>query len=156
MKNTKVFFVIALFAILFTSCNKDNKEDKNSNLDETKLEKASELIENNETMDLSESIEVDKLEEVDEKESAEPRETSASSMKWDKILDSYEEIIEEQINLIKKLDEGDISTIQKQLKNLDKLTALSKEMENAYNDMNEAQLKRFLDLQDKYAKAVSK
>lgn len=153
MKNTKVFFVIALFAILFTSCS---KEDKNSNLDETKLEKASELIENNENMDLSESIEVDKLEEVDERESTEPGETSASSMKWDKILDSYEEIIEEQINLIKKLDEGDISTIQKQLKNLDKLTALSKEMENAYDDMNETQLKRFLDLQDKYAKAVSK
>lgn len=153
MKNTKVFFVIALFAILFTSCS---KEDKNSNLDETKLEKASELIENNENMDLSESIEVGKLEEVDERESAEPGETSASSMKWDKILDSYEEIIEEQINLIKKLDEGDISTIQKQLKNLDKLTALSKEMENAYDDMNETQLKRFLDLQDKYAKAVSK
>lgn len=153
MKNTKVFFVIALFAILFTGCS---KEDKNSNLDETKLEKTSELIENNGNMDLSESIEVDKLEEVDERESAEPREISASSMKWDKILDSYEEIIEEQINLIKKLDKGDISAIQKQLKNLDKLTALSKEMENAYDAMNEAQLKRFLDLQDKYAKAVSK
>ncbi len=138
MKDTKKdFLVIALFALfavvfLFGSCSK-NEEGGNSNSSSTKTEGGSSL---------NRSATDDEDEDDD-------------SGDWNKILDAYEKVIDDQIEIIKKVKAGDATAMMKQAENLQKLEDVANKLSGASGSMSAAQLKRFTDLQNKYTKALT-
>ncbi|MGP1437892.1 MAG: hypothetical protein ACTTKH_02330 [Treponema sp.] len=83
----------------------------------------------------------------------EEKTSNSSSANWDNILDSYEKIIDSQIDILKKVKDGDTMAAMEQAENLNKISDLAKQLEGS-TSMSSSQLKRFNALQQKYANAM--
>ena len=141
----RVFVLLSMFLLLavellFAGCS-EKDEGQGSKGDSTKIERSTKSSE-----DEDDDEDADDDEDEDEDE---------SSNDWDDVLDSYEEIINDQIDILKKVKAGDSMAGLKQVENLKKIEDLAKKLGSAGSSMSASQLKRFTELQQKYAKALT-
>ncbi|MBN1253285.1 MAG: hypothetical protein JXA16_14190 [Bacteroidales bacterium] len=81
--------------------------------------------------------------------------TTSNSSNWDKVLDSYENYINQYIRLLKKANEGDMSAMTEYVSMMEKATDLAEKLDNADDDLTTSQMNRFIKLQTKLANAVA-
>ena len=68
---------------------------------------------------------------------------------WDKILDNYEQYVEQYVKLYKKAQQGDMSALTEYTSVLDKANKLASQLERANNDLSSKQVARFSKIQSK-------
>ena len=77
-----------------------------------------------------------------------------TSTDWNKILDEYEEYVNQYIKTYKKALDGDFSAMTEYVKLLEKAQKLSEKIEKAKGEMSNAQLQRYLKITQKMADAL--
>lgn len=82
--------------------------------------------------------------------------SSSSSEDYDAVLDEYEEYTKNLVSMVKKLNAGDMSVYADYMGLVENMTSLDKKLANAKKEMTNAQAARFLRIQAKYLKALSK
>lgn len=73
---------------------------------------------------------------------------------WDEMLDSYEQYVEQYLKYVKKVNDGDISAMTEYAELLDTTTDLSKKMEMAKGQLSTKQLKRYLNITNKFTTGI--
>jgi len=81
--------------------------------------------------------------------------SSSETENWDKVLDSYENYIDQYIKLLKKAEDGDMDAMSEYTEMMEKATDLTEKMENADDEMSTSQMSRFVKLQNKLANAAA-
>lgn len=76
------------------------------------------------------------------------------SKNWDKLLDEYEQYVDNYIKFMKKAKSGDISAIAEYATMLEKTERLSDELEKEQGEMTSAQLKRYTKISQKLTNAA--
>lgn len=82
--------------------------------------------------------------------------SSSSSEDYDAVLDEYEEYTKKLVSMAKKLEAGDMTVYTDYMGLVESMTSLDKKLANAKSEMTNAQTARFLRIQAKYLKALSK
>lgn len=82
--------------------------------------------------------------------------SSSSSEDYDAVLDEYEEYTNKLLSMLKKVEAGDMSAYADYMGLVESMTSLDKKLANAKKEMTTAQVARFLRIQTKYLKALSK
>ena len=82
--------------------------------------------------------------------------SSSSSEDYDAVLDEYEEYTNKLLSMLKKVEAGDMSAYADYIGLVESMTSLDKKLANAKKEMTTAQAARFLRIQTKYLKALSK
>ena len=95
----------------------------------------------------------DAISEISTEEATEDN-SSSSSEDYDAVLDEYEEYTNKL--LAKKLEAGDMTVYTDYMGLVESRTSLDKKLANAKKEMTTAQAARFLRIQAKYLKAISK
>ena len=80
--------------------------------------------------------------------------TSSGGENWDELLNSYEKYVNQYIKCIKKINEGDISVMIEYADLLEKTADLSEKMEDAKGQLSSTQMKRYLDITNKFTKCM--
>lgn len=80
---------------------------------------------------------------------------SSSSNNWDKVLDSYEDYIDNYIKLLKKANDGDVSALTEYVKMMEDATDLAEKLDNASDELTAKQMTKFLKLQTKLVDSAS-
>ena len=70
------------------------------------------------------------------------------------MLDSYEKYVEQYLKYVKKVNDGDISAMTEYAELLDKTTDLSEKMESAKGQLSPKQLKRYLNITNKFTTGI--
>ncbi len=97
----------------------------------------------------------DAISEISTEESTEDN-SSSSSEDYDAVLDEYEEYTNKLLSMLKKVEAGDMSAYADYMGLVESRTSLDKKLANAKKEMTTAQAARFLRIQAKYLKAISK
>lgn len=97
----------------------------------------------------------DAISEISTEESTEDN-SSSSSEDYDAVLDEYEEYTNKLSSMLKKVEAGDMSAYADYMGLVKSMTSLDKKLANAKKEMTTAQAARFLRIQTKYLKALSK
>lgn len=97
----------------------------------------------------------DAISEISTEESTEDN-SSSSSEDYDAVLDEYEEYTNKLSSMLKKVEAGDMSAYADYMGLVKSMTSLDKKLANAKKEMTTAQAARFLRIQAKYLKALSK
>ncbi len=79
---------------------------------------------------------------------------AVSKEEINEVLDSYEKLIGEYIEMVKKADAGDITSLAAYVKIAEKAEELAEKIKDVSSKFSEGQRKRFEELQEKYEKAV--
>lgn len=82
--------------------------------------------------------------------------SSSSSEDYDAVLNEYEEYTNKLLSMLKKVEAGDMSAYADYMGLVESMTSLDKKLINAKKEMTNAQAARFLRIQAKYLKALSK
>ena len=80
--------------------------------------------------------------------------TSSDGENWDELLNSYEKYVDQYIKSIKKIADGDISAMTEYANLIEKTTDLAGKMEKVKGQLSSEQMKRYLDINNKYTKAM--
>jgi hypothetical protein len=130
LKTSKRFFIILFSCLIILSCS-TNKED------EGVKSKSNENVDSNEA---STSI----------------TKTNSESKDWDKMLDDYEDYVDEYIKFYKKAIKGDQSAMSEYPALIEKATKLQTSMENAQkdNELSSNQIQRMMKIQTKMTNAA--
>mgnify|MGYP003253191405 FL=1 len=72
----------------------------------------------------------------------------------DEMVDSYEKYVEQYLKYVKKVNDGDISAMTEYAELLDKTTDLSEKMEKAKGQLSPEQLKRYLNITNKFTTGI--
>ncbi len=135
MKTLKLS-LIAVAAIMLTSCGSKTEKAESADRYGAETEVTTEAVaEDNDNEEVVES-------------------TSNSSGDIDRLLDAYEEYMDEYIKLAKKAMNGDMSAINDYPELLEKAEQLEKELDEEADDMTPAQLARFQKISAKAASAM--
>ena len=97
----------------------------------------------------------DAISEISTEEATEDN-SSSSSEDYDAVLDEYEEYTNKLLSMLKKVEAGDMSAYADYMGLVESRTSLDKKLANAKKEMTTAQAARFLRIQAKYLKAISK
>lgn len=97
----------------------------------------------------------DTISEISTEEATEDN-SSSSSEDYDAVLDEYEEYTNKLLSMLKKVEAGDMSAYADYMGLVESRTSLDKKLANAKKEMTTAQVARFLRIQAKYLKALSK
>lgn len=97
----------------------------------------------------------DAISEISTEEATEDN-SSSSSEDYDAVLDEYEEYTNKLSSMLKKVEAGDMSAYADYMGLVKSMTSLDKKLANAKKEMTTAQAARFLRIQAKYLKAISK
>jgi hypothetical protein len=81
--------------------------------------------------------------------------SSTGTENWDKVLDSYENYIDQYIKLLKKAENEDMDAMSEYAEMMEKATDLTEKLENADDELTTSQMSRFVKLQTKLATAAS-
>lgn len=84
----------------------------------------------------------------------EPVAVHASSTDWDKVLDSYEKYVNQHIAVYKKVQAGDMNAYNEMASLMEKYQKLAEQLEEAQDEMTEAQVARYLKITQKLASAL--
>ena len=79
---------------------------------------------------------------------------SHNSKDWDKVLDDYESYVDHYISLLKKANNGDLSAMTEYVKIMEKAEELEKDLNDAENEMSNAQMKRYMKITKKMTDAA--
>jgi hypothetical protein len=79
---------------------------------------------------------------------------SESGNNYDALLDSYEKYVDQYIKYLKKINDGDMSVMTEYAKLLEKTTDLANKMEKAKGQLTSKQMKRYLDITNKFTKGI--
>ena len=79
---------------------------------------------------------------------------NSSNAQWDKVLNEYDEFVDQYAKLYKKAQAGDVSALTEYVKYLESANRLQKKLETAESDLSMAQAKRFNKIILKLANAV--
>ena len=80
--------------------------------------------------------------------------SNTKSENWDEMLSSYEKYVDQYIKYVKKINDGDMSAMVEYAKLLEKTTDLADKMEKAKGQLSSEQMKRYLDINNKFTKAI--
>ena len=97
----------------------------------------------------------DAISEISTEEATEDN-SSSSSEDYDAVLDEYEEYTNKLLSMLKKVEAGDMSAYADYMGLVESRTSLDRKLANAKKEMTTAQAARFLRIQAKYLKALSK
>lgn len=128
MKN--ILFVAAVSVMLFIGCSSP-KERKVTVSD----------------VDISETIK-------DFVEDSKKTTTSSGSSDIDEMLVSYEKYVDQYIKYVKKVSDGDLSAMVEYSNFLEKTTDLAEKMEKVQSNFSSAQLKKYLEINNKFTNAL--
>ena len=78
----------------------------------------------------------------------------SSNRDWDKILDDYENYIDEYLKFFKKANEGDMSAMLEYNELLEKAEKLDRQLTDADDQLTNRQLSRFAKIQNKMTDAM--
>ena len=92
------------------------------------------------------------IEESDEDDEEEV--VHKNSTDWDKVLDSYENYVDQYIAVLKKVNAGDMSVYDDMESLMEKYEDLSNQLENAEDDLTPAQAARYTKITHKLATAA--
>lgn len=109
------------------------------------------------TINISESIDDQDTENsIEEKETSSKKEVKESnSAEWDELLDKYEAIMGDYAKIIKKVKGGDQMAALEMIELVEKLEKFSSQFDNAKDEMSLEQVKRFTELQLKFAELAA-
>jgi hypothetical protein len=85
---------------------------------------------------------------------SESSETVNNNNDYDTTLDSYERYINNYIALLKKYKNGDLSVMEEYTEMMSDAQKFGEDLSNAQGKLTSAQTKRWLDLQNKFSKAM--
>ncbi len=135
MKKFNLLFIVALCALLLSSCSQQNDDSEAEN----ELEQFS--------TDTAEESATD-IEYTAEDTS------DSNSEDWDEILDSYEEYVDEYIKLMKQVSAGDMDAYSSLATYTEKLAEFGKKLDAASDDITAAQMARYNKISMKMATAA--
>lgn len=127
MKIKSFYSILTIVALLINSCGNNNKDAS---------------IKSNSTFSSEHNEEVSIT-------------SSAGSKNWNKILDSYESYATKYISLLKKAMAGDMSEMSEYTSLMEKATELENRLQNAGEDLSDAQMTRFVKIQTKLLESAS-
>lgn len=78
----------------------------------------------------------------------------SSNRDWDKILDDYENYIDEYLKFLKKANQGDMSALLEYNELLEKAEKLDRQLTDADDQLTNRQLSRFTKIQNKMTEAM--
>lgn len=81
-------------------------------------------------------------------------EAIAASTDWDKLLNDYENYVNQYIAMYKKAMSGDATAMTEYVKLMEKAQKLADQLEKAEDDMTSAQIQRYLKITQKMANAL--
>lgn len=139
MKKFNLLFIVALCALLLSSCSQQNDDSEA----EDELEQFSTDITEDTTEESATDIEYTAEDTSD-----------SNSENWDEILDSYEEYVDEYIKLMKQVSAGDMDAYSSLATYTEKLAEFGKKLDAASDDITAAQLARYNKISMKMATAA--
>lgn len=80
--------------------------------------------------------------------------TSSRSSDIDEMLVSYEKYVDQYIKYVKKVSDGDLSAMVEYTNFLEKTTDLAEKMEKVQSNFSSAQLKKYLEINNKFTNAL--
>lgn len=80
--------------------------------------------------------------------------TSSGSSDIDEMLVSYEKYVDQYIKYVKKVSDGDLSAMVEYSNFLEKTTDLAEKMEKVQSNFSSAQLKKYLEINNKFTNAL--
>lgn len=131
----RIFIPVFALSILLLSCNNEKSDE--------------ELY--------HESMEKEALEKAEQSEQSEPKEKEPvkAGNSYDEMLDNYEKFVDSYIVVMKKMKNNDMSVMDEYTDLMEKAENLGGELDKDQGDMSKEQLKRYLDLQNKFTKAIA-
>ena len=84
-----------------------------------------------------------------------PTVMAAASTDWNKLLDEYEQYVDQYIKTYKKAMNGDMTAMVEYAKLLKKAQNLSDKIEKAKGEISDSQLQRYIKIAKKLSKALS-
>ncbi len=131
----RIFIPVFALSILLLSCNNEKSDE--------------ELY--------HESMEKEALEKAEQSEQSEPKEKEPvkAGNSYDEMLDNYEKFVDSYIIVMKKMKNNDMSVMDEYTDLMEKAENLGGELDKDQGDMSKEQLKRYLDLQNKFTKAIA-
>lgn len=101
-----------------------------------------------------ESMENEALEKAEQSETKVTEPVKAGNS-YDEMLDNYEKFVDSYIVVMKKMKNNDMSVMEEYTDLMEKAETLGGELDKDQGDMSKEQLKRYLDLQNKFTKAIA-
>lgn len=92
---------------------------------------------------------------VEKTKSSSSASSSSGSEDWDKILDEYEEFVNDYIKLFKKAQSGDMSAMTEYVSVLEDAQSLANKLEGASSDLSSSQLSRYQKILSKMTSAMN-
>lgn len=135
MKKFNLLFIVALCALLLSSCSQQN--------DDSEAEDELEQFSTDTAEESATDIEYTAEDTID-----------SNSEDWDEILDSYEEYVDEYIKLMKQVSAGDMNAYSSLATYTEKLAEFGKKLDAASDDITAAQLARYNKISMKMATAA--
>lgn len=93
--------------------------------------------------------------EINNLESSSSSSSNNSNNDYDKLLDSYEEYVDQYLKFAKKAVNDDMSAMSEYAVLMEKMTHLAESLDNAKGNMSSRQMKRYLDITNKYATGLT-
>lgn len=128
----RIFIPVFALSILLLSCNNEKSDE--------------ELY--------HESMEKEALEKAEQSETKVTEPVKAGNS-YDEMLDNYEKFVDSYIVVMKKMKNNDMSVMDEYTDLMEKAENLGGELDKDQGDMSKEQLKRYLDLQNKFTKAIA-
>lgn len=128
----RIFIPVFAVSILLLSCNNEKSDE--------------ELY--------HESMENEAQEKAEQSETKVTEPVKAGNS-YDEMLDNYEKFVDSYIVVMKKMKNNDMSVMDEYTDLMEKAENLGGELDKDQGDMSKEQLKRYLDLQNKFTKAIA-
>lgn len=128
----RIFIPVFALSILLLSCNNEKSDE--------------ELY--------HESMEKEAREKAEQSETKVTEPVKAGNS-YDEMLDNYEKFVDSYIVVMKKMKNNDMSVMDEYTDLMEKAENLGGELDKDQGDMSKEQLKRYLDLQNKFSKAIA-
>lgn len=128
----RIFIPVFAVSILLLSCNNEKSDE--------------ELY--------HESMENEAQEKAEQSETKVTEPVKAGNS-YDEMLDNYEKFVDSYIVVMKKMKNNDMSVMDEYTDLMEKAENLGSELDKDQGDMSKEQLKRYLDLQNKFTKAIA-
>lgn len=130
--------------------------------DETILEDLDAPVVYDDEIDENDEDEEDEEDDGDEEEDEEDEDEetpsqsvrSSNSKDWDKLLDDYENYVDQYIKFLKKANSGDMTAMTEYVSFLEKAEKLEEELDKAKNDLSVAQSQRLVKISKKMTDAA--
>lgn len=131
----KIIIPVLMLSLTLVNCKNNSKE-------------------NDETNASIEAIDTSFNDSIGMEEPLTNSDVSEGTENWDTTIDEYESFIDDYIDAMKKMKDGDMSVASDLISMQEQAESLSEKLKNAEKDLTKEQMKRFIKLQTKISNAV--